>query len=593
MDVDAEEELVDYQEEDSMAVDDSVPRSKALGGGAEEDADAAMMSGEEVEEDGGQGEDDEEMSEDEAGGAADEAGAEGDAEMVEEIEVPEAAPAQTQAAEDQEPGPGAAPTSLEEATALRSIPSPTSIPPVPSLVPTVDALPAEIQEMHADQPAEGRTDVAVIAAGESVKEGDAASVKADEPQEPQAEAAQDEDAKVPQEVAAEHEQAGDEDARAPEGGEASETHGDHPDSSRAVPLTAAALEQIQEDAAVSKIEESAQSGHDHADAEEQAGESHAPDATDAQAKDQNEIEVGGGEAAWEAEAAAGADVERPAEASAEDVPEQNEPSEQQPADAGSPAEDGQVYEGDETHYHDAEEDPEEEHAEHAENRHEEFDDEDEDADDSATLDTLPPIVLVLDESDRRALFEPFDDSSVEVLLPGMSDDLAQAPLSSLFAALRSTLEWDQGDEAILHEHSLDLRVGEDNRHADDVTLADLADLHRRCNVDEPMVLHLTIETGRFISKVAAIKAVLDEAEARAADGEFDDGDEDAASDGYGVEATIRAAEADLAEGEEVKNGSLATKRALDEDEENESERRRVKQRAYREDESGEQEEEAS
>lgn len=168
----------------------------------------------------------------------------------------------------------------------------------------------------------------------------------------------------------------------------------------------------------------------------------------------------------------------------------------------------------------------------------------EDSDDE-TLEELHPIVLAIREDYHRALFAPIPeefgyeypqlssgDKAGDVeslakppapLLENMSEHLANAPLSELFLALRAELGgvWDEdrGNEMVLHEKDLGLRIGEDNKHTDVLSLADLVDLHQRCNCTEPMVIFLESEEGRFVTKFNAIQRILAAAEEHSEQGD--------------------------------------------------------------------------
>ncbi len=90
----------------------------------------------------------------------------------------------------------------------------------------------------------------------------------------------------------------------------------------------------------------------------------------------------------------------------------------------------------------------------------------------------PAIMIAFNETDHRPLFERIPKSSTEAamavhtdesdlpepLLPNMGDELYKVPLSELFVALRlalkDTMDEEKGNEMVLFEKDLGLRVGE-------------------------------------------------------------------------------------------------------------------------------------
>ncbi|KAJ9110627.1 hypothetical protein QFC19_001456 [Naganishia cerealis] len=149
---------------------------------------------------------------------------------------------------------------------------------------------------------------------------------------------------------------------------------------------------------------------------------------------------------------------------------------------------------------------------------------------------LPPIVIVIDSTRHQPLFSPlpagveypfpvpasesgdqqrreWDTSSP--ILPDLQAELADAPMSELFMALRVSLGEDfaeeRGKELVIYQEELGLKVGEDNKHAEQVTLNDIIRLHTGCGCPQPVVFHLEHDSQRFIARYEAIRKILADA----------------------------------------------------------------------------------
>lgn len=197
----------------------------------------------------------------------------------------------------------------------------------------------------------------------------------------------------------------------------------------------------------------------------------------------------------------------------------------------------------------AEHDPEEHDHDELSEEQEDEEEQEQEQDEETGEPKFSPIVIEIISNALRPLFFPLSEHNAELctrftrpdsddwecepydpLLPGLADELYKAPLRDVFVALRARLgeEWDEsrGTEMILHERNLGLKIGEDNKYTDTLSLHDLADLHSRCNCTDPLTLSIEYDSVRFIAKYNAIKKVLDSSAAPPGVDSSSDEDED-------------------------------------------------------------------
>ncbi|ORY27196.1 hypothetical protein BCR39DRAFT_239821 [Naematelia encephala] len=140
-------------------------------------------------------------------------------------------------------------------------------------------------------------------------------------------------------------------------------------------------------------------------------------------------------------------------------------------------------------------------------------------DDEKTIDahTLPPICLHLPGLGARALFSPLPKDEVDMNLPvwlkDRQEDLAGATLAEVWSAIREELrreKMDKSGEMVLVEKQMELRMGDDDKHLQTVTLLDFLQVHHDCALPLPVQLYLVFEPNRFIARFHAIKKEVED-----------------------------------------------------------------------------------
>ncbi|KAJ9101259.1 hypothetical protein QFC21_003478 [Naganishia friedmannii] len=152
-------------------------------------------------------------------------------------------------------------------------------------------------------------------------------------------------------------------------------------------------------------------------------------------------------------------------------------------------------------------------------------------------DLLPPIIIVVNNTRHQPLFAPLpagveysfpsagSDEAAKTtaarwdisspILPDLQAELADAPIIELFMALRISLGEEfaasRGKELVIYQEELGLKIGEDNKHADRVTLNEIIHLHTGCGCPQPVVFHLEHDSQRFIVRYEAIRKILADA----------------------------------------------------------------------------------
>ncbi|WVQ78332.1 hypothetical protein IAT38_000417 [Cryptococcus sp. DSM 104549] len=181
----------------------------------------------------------------------------------------------------------------------------------------------------------------------------------------------------------------------------------------------------------------------------------------------------------------------------------------------------------------------------------EYDEEEEyyDGDFFITPASLPPIIIHLPASSRhspapaaagpssfttpalgRALFSPIesDPQQLPVWLKGRQLELAEASLIDVWSAIRAECAKEglipsAGEGMIITEQDMGLRMSEDDVNLQSITFIELLHLHQGCELPEPVQLHLTWESGRFITRFNAIQSELAAVQSRSTSEEMEEG----------------------------------------------------------------------
>nr|ODN88513.1 hypothetical protein L204_06368 [Cryptococcus depauperatus CBS 7855] len=151
----------------------------------------------------------------------------------------------------------------------------------------------------------------------------------------------------------------------------------------------------------------------------------------------------------------------------------------------------------------------------------EYGDEDYYDDEPLTAETLPVIILHLPQdcsspsSPARALFVPVDNDqeSLVVWLKDRQMDLAEANLADVWGAIRAECAREglvqcASDELVIFEKLMNLKMSEDDVNLQSITFLELLQLHRGCDLPEPVQLYLTWEPSRFVTRFNAIQSEL-------------------------------------------------------------------------------------
>nr|KIR84630.1 hypothetical protein I308_05218 [Cryptococcus tetragattii IND107] len=159
----------------------------------------------------------------------------------------------------------------------------------------------------------------------------------------------------------------------------------------------------------------------------------------------------------------------------------------------------------------------------------EYDDEQEYYDDEPlTPENLPSIILHLPErplppsvSPARALFDSVesDPGQIPVWLKNRQLELAEASLADVWGAIRAEcakegLIQSAGDGLVITEKLMDLKMFEDDVNLQSITFLELMNLYHGCDLPEPVQLHLSWESSRFITRFSAIQSELEAAGSR-------------------------------------------------------------------------------
>ncbi|WVO22005.1 uncharacterized protein IAS62_003325 [Cryptococcus decagattii] len=159
----------------------------------------------------------------------------------------------------------------------------------------------------------------------------------------------------------------------------------------------------------------------------------------------------------------------------------------------------------------------------------EYDDEQEYYDDEPlTPENLPSIILHLPErplppsvSPARALFASVesDPGQIPVWLKNRQLELAEASLADVWGAIRAEcakegLIQSAGDGLVITEKLMDLKMFEDDVNLQSITFLELMNLYHGCDLPEPVQLHLSWESSRFITRFSAIQSELEAARSR-------------------------------------------------------------------------------
>ncbi|KIR53148.1 hypothetical protein I315_04184 [Cryptococcus gattii Ru294] len=149
-------------------------------------------------------------------------------------------------------------------------------------------------------------------------------------------------------------------------------------------------------------------------------------------------------------------------------------------------------------------------------------------DEPLTPENLPSIILHLPErplppsvSSARALFASVesDPGQIPVWLKNRQLELAEASLADVWGAIRAEcakegLIQSAGDGLVITEKLMDLKMFEDDVNLQSITFLELMNLYHGCDLPEPVQLHLSWESSRFITRFSAIQSELEAARSR-------------------------------------------------------------------------------
>ncbi|OXG44602.1 hypothetical protein C359_00773 [Cryptococcus neoformans Bt120] len=163
-------------------------------------------------------------------------------------------------------------------------------------------------------------------------------------------------------------------------------------------------------------------------------------------------------------------------------------------------------------------------------------------DEPLTPENLPSIILHLPTrplsaslSPARALFASVesDPGQIPVWLKNRQLELAEASLADVWGAIRAEcakegLIKSAGDGMVITEKLMDLKMSEDDVNLQSITFLELMNLYHGCDLPEPVQLHLSWESSRFITRFNAIQSELEAARSRSTSEEqpHDQGDQD-------------------------------------------------------------------
>lgn len=149
-------------------------------------------------------------------------------------------------------------------------------------------------------------------------------------------------------------------------------------------------------------------------------------------------------------------------------------------------------------------------------------------DEPLTPENLPSIILHLPASalpaslsPARALFASVesDPGQIPVWLKNRQLELAEASLADVWGAIRAECAKEglinsAGDGMVITEKLMDLKMSEDDVNLQSITFLELMNLYHGCDLPEPVQLHLSWESSRFITRFNAIQSELEAARSR-------------------------------------------------------------------------------